>query len=90
MHLFHTFFDASFWASFFEILVRLGAKKFDFVSPLAPSWAQHGAQNRPSSAKSRKIELAGLPKFISMVVPFDFIASEIAFGALLGTISSDF
>ena len=48
---FHIFFDASFWASFFEILVRLGVKKLDFVSPLAPSWDQNGAQNRPNGAK---------------------------------------
>ena len=47
----HTFFDASFWDSFFEFLVRLGAKKVDFGSPLAPSWAPNGAQNRPSGAK---------------------------------------
>ena len=49
---FHIFYDASFWASFFEILVRLGAKKLDFVSPLAPSWAQNGTQNRPNGAKN--------------------------------------
>ena len=48
---FHIFFDASFWTSFFEILGRLGAKKLDFGSPLAPSWAPNGAQNRPSGAK---------------------------------------
>ena len=35
----------------FEILVRLGAKKVDFGSPLAPSWSQNGAQNHPSGAK---------------------------------------
>ena len=51
---FHIFFDASFWTSFFEILVRLGAKKLDFGSPLAPSWAQNGAQNRPSGAPNLK------------------------------------
>ena len=48
---FHTFFDASFWDPFFEFLVRLGAKKVDFGSPLAPSWSQNGAQNHPSGAK---------------------------------------
>ena len=32
-------------------LVRLGAKKVDFGSPLAPSWSQNGAQNHPSGAK---------------------------------------
>ena len=40
----HTFFDASFWDPFFEFLVRLGAKKIDFGSPLAPSWAPNGAK----------------------------------------------
>ena len=49
---FHTFFDASFWDSFLEFLVRLGAKKVDFGSPLAPSWSQNGAQNHPSSAQN--------------------------------------
>ena len=34
-----------------EILVRLGAQKLDFGSPLAPSWSQNGAQNHPSGAK---------------------------------------
>ena len=55
----HTFFDASFWTSFFDILARLDAKTADFGTPLAPSWAPNDAQNRPSGAKSRKIELAG-------------------------------
>ena len=36
---------------FFDFLVRLGAKKVDFGSPLAPSWSQNGAQNHPSGAK---------------------------------------
>ena len=36
---------------FVEILVRLGPKKVDFGSPLAPSWSQNGAQNHPSGAK---------------------------------------
>ena len=31
--------------------MRLGAKKVDFGSPLAPSWSQNGAQNHPSGAK---------------------------------------
>ena len=47
----HTFFDASFWTSFFDILARLDAKTADFGTPLAPSWAPNGAQNRPSGAK---------------------------------------
>ena len=50
---FHTFFDASFWDSFFEFLVRLGAKKVDFGSPLAPSWGPNSAQNRPKGAQNR-------------------------------------
>ena len=50
---FYAFFDASFWDSFFEFLVRLGAKKVDFGSPLAPSWAPNGAQNRPKGAQNR-------------------------------------
>ena len=33
----HTFFDASFWTSFFDILARLDAKMLDFGTPLAPS-----------------------------------------------------
>ena len=47
----HTFYDASFWTSFFVILARPGAKKLDFGTPLAPSWAPNGAQNRASLAK---------------------------------------
>ena len=47
----HAFSNASFRTSFFEILMRLDAKKLDFGSPLAPSWSQNGAQNRPSGAK---------------------------------------
>ena len=50
---FHTFFDASFWDPFFEFLVRLGAKRVDFGSPLAPSWGPNGAQNRPKGAQNR-------------------------------------
>ena len=46
------FFDASFWTSFFDILARLDAKMLDFGSPLAPSWAQNGAQNRTSGANN--------------------------------------
>ena len=36
---------------FFDFLVRLGAKKIDFGSPLALSWSPNGAQNHPSGAK---------------------------------------
>ena len=50
---FHTFFDASFWDSFFKILVRPGTKKLDFVSPLAPSWVPNGSQNRSKGAQNR-------------------------------------
>ena len=49
------------WTSFFSIFWRLGAKRVDFGSPLAPSWVQNGAQNRPSGAKKAQIELDGLP-----------------------------
>ena len=48
------FFDASFWTIFFEIFARLGAKKLDFGSPLAPSWAQSVAQNRPSGVTNHE------------------------------------
>ena len=58
----HTFSDASFRTSSFEILVRLDAKKLDFGSPLAPSWAQNAAQNRPSGTKNP-------PKKHKMVLP---------------------
>ena len=49
------------WTSFFSIVWRLGAKKVDFGSPLAPSWVQNGVRNRPSGAKKAPIELDGLP-----------------------------
>ena len=55
----HTFFDASFWTSFFDILGRLGAKMLDFGPPLAPSWAPNGTQNRASIAKSLKKNIRG-------------------------------
>ena len=45
----------------FSIILRLGAKKVDFGSPLAPSWVQNGVRNRPSGAKKTQIELDGLP-----------------------------
>ena len=48
----YTFFDASIWTSFFDILARLDTKMLDFGSPLAPSWAQNGAQNRTSGANN--------------------------------------
>ena len=47
----HTFFDASFSTSFFEILVRLDAKMLDLGIPLPPSWGQNDAQHRPSGDK---------------------------------------
>ena len=47
----HTFFDVSFWTSFFDILAHPRTKTVDFGTPLAPSWAPNGAQNRPSGAK---------------------------------------
>ena len=31
--------------------MRLDAKMLDFGTPLAPSWAQNGARNRPAAAK---------------------------------------
>ena len=45
------FSNASFRTSFFEILMRLDAKKLDFGSPLAPSWAQNAEPHRPSCSK---------------------------------------
>ena len=78
----HTFSDASFWMSFFEILAHPGAKTLDFGIPLAPSWAPNDAQNRPSAPKSLKKIVHG--------ANFCWLASKIAFGTLLGTISSDF
>ena len=47
----HAFSNASFRTSFFEILMRLDAKKLDFESPLAPSWAQNAEPHRPSCSK---------------------------------------
>ena len=38
--------------SFFDILAHPGAKTLDFGTPLAPSWAPNGAQNRPSGVKN--------------------------------------
>ena len=48
----HTFFDVSFWTSFFDILAHPRTKTVDFGTPLAPSWCPKGAQNRPSGAKN--------------------------------------
>ena len=62
----HAVSDAAFWTSFFEILVRLDAKKIDFGSPVAPSWAQNASQNRPSGTKSP-------PKKHKMVLPRTFL-----------------
>ena len=55
----HAFSNASIRTSFFEILMRLDAKKLDFGTPWRPAGAQNGARNRPSGAKS-------LQKSISM------------------------
>ena len=49
---FHTFSDASFWMSFFEILAHPGANTLDFGTPLAPSWAPNDDQNRPRGANN--------------------------------------
>ena len=83
---FDIFFDASFWALFFNILGRLGAKKLDFGSPFAPSWAQNGAQNRPSGAKWHPL----LKPAAAFLETWNRFAAKVAFGAFLGTISSDF
>ena len=58
----------------------------DFGNPLAPSGAQNGAQNRPSGAQSRKIEITGLPQGR----PWQLRFPNAAFGTLLGTILVDF
>ena len=63
-----------------------GANMRDFGTPLAPSGAQNGAQNRPSGAQSRKIEITRLPQGGSWQLPFP----KIAFGALMGTRLLDF
>ena len=55
----HAFSNASFGASFFEALVRLDAKMLDLGTPLAPSWAQNGGQNRASIAKRLKKSIRG-------------------------------
>ena len=67
----NAFSDASFRTSFFEILVRLEAKKRDFGSPLAPSWAQSGAQNRPSGTKNpQKKHKMVLPRTVLEAISF--------------------
>ena len=48
----HTFFDASFWSSFFEILERLDANELNFVIPWRPAGSQNCGRNRPSSAQN--------------------------------------
>ena len=90
---FHAFFDVSFWDLFFEILVRLGANKVDFGSPLAASWAPNGAQNRPKGAQNRP---SGAKKqrahkrrwhFFAIVFFFNFLvrlgAKKVDFGSPL-------
>ena len=64
----HAFSDASFRTQFFEALVRLDAKMLDLGSPLAPSWAQNGAQNRPSGAKSLQKSIS-LEDFLRVLEP---------------------
>ena len=49
------------WTSFFRLLKRPGAKMLDFGTPLASSFAQNGAQNRPSGVKNAsRTSLGGL------------------------------
>ena len=79
----HTFFDASFWTSFFDILARLDAKTADFGTPLAPSWAPNGAQNRPSGAQN------GFRKLPGELLLADLLPQPVS-GALLGTILVEF
>ena len=40
--------------AFLEILVHPGAKMLDFGDRLAPNYAPHEAQNRPSGAKNHE------------------------------------
>ena len=54
-----TFSDASFWASFLDILMRLHAKMLDFGTPLAPGSAQNAGRNYPSVAKNCFRKLLG-------------------------------
>ena len=78
----HTFSDASFRMSFFEILVRLGANKTRFWEPLG---AQLGPKWRPKSPKWRQNGII----FIFPRSPFCRLASDVTFGALLGIILVD-
>ena len=78
----HTFFDASFWDPFFEFLVRLGAKKVDFGSPLAPSWGPNRAQNLPKGAQNRPSGAKMAPKNFDGTPPLRFF-----FGFILNVLN---
>ena len=82
----YTFFDASFSASFFENLVRLGAQKVDFGSPLAPNWPKKTPQILQKASRWLKKFLPPAPKDHS----WNRSASKIAFGTLLVTVLLDF
>ena len=57
------FFQEPLLDPFFSIFWRLGAKMLDFGSPLPPSWAKSGAQNRPIGAKVASKNFGGCSLF---------------------------
>ena len=59
---FQVFSNTPSWTPFFRLLMLPGAKMLDFGTPLAPSWAPNGDQNRPGGPKKA-------PKKHKMVPP---------------------
>ena len=72
--------------SLFLILCWSFAEKCDFGTPFKIQWVQNGTKNRPSGAKTSKIEITGLPKKAFLKQP---CARDAAWSAL-GPIFHDF